>query len=186
MRNIFWWKWQLNEGSNGFEKIFSVATCDSRQVLQTNEGQRIKLTFNREETSIFVGYYTSGTKVEFACIDSRSQLRGVSSAVCDQYGSWGTFSQPTCGTVIHYTSWINFQYSLTINQFRLNSPNMRWISFWWRDGSKLPQPTEFEFTADSSRSLFCKFNSRLPLFRPSPRPGWKNSSKVYSRKSMGG
>jgi len=86
------------------KKILSVATCDSRQVLQTNEGQRIKLTFNREETSIFVGYYTSGTKVEFACIDSRSQLRGVSSAVCDQYGSWGTFSQPTCGTVIHNTS----------------------------------------------------------------------------------
>lgn len=75
-----------------------MATCDSRQVLQTNDGQRVKLTFNRKESSMFPGYYTFGTTVEFACNDSRSQLRGVSSAVCDEFGSWGTFSQPTCGS----------------------------------------------------------------------------------------
>ena len=77
--------------------FYVVATCDGRQILQMNDDQRVKISLSRKESSVYSGRYISGTSVVFSCSDPRFQLRGATSSVCNDSGSWGNFIKPSCG-----------------------------------------------------------------------------------------
>jgi len=88
-------------------KFFLVATCNGSPVLKMNDvGNRVNVSFSRKESSLFPGRYLAGTEAFFTCFDSRFQLRGTSSSICDNNGSWTILTSPICGIknifVTHY------------------------------------------------------------------------------------